>query len=218
MIRVLIADDQHLMRRALEHFLAQAEDIDVIGGADDGVQAVELARELRPDVVLMDMQMPRMDGVEATAAITSELDDVRVLAITTFTSEEYLIPALQAGASGYLLKDASPDEVTEGVRRVHRGDAVFSASVAHDLIAAATASPARSRTAEELPAHEKLTERELQVVQELAEGRSNAEIAEALFLAEATVKGHLGKIMDKWQVRDRVQLLLKAAQTGLVTL
>ena len=133
MIRVVVADDQALMRTALEHFVAQAEDLEVVGSAEDGVQALEAARTLAPDVVLMDMQMPRMDGVEATARISAEAPGVRVLAITTFSSEQYLVPALRAGAAGYLVKDAPPAEVVDAIRRVHAGDAVFSARVAADL-------------------------------------------------------------------------------------
>ncbi|CAM3827272.1 response regulator transcription factor [Micrococcus flavus] len=219
MIRVLVADDQQLMRTALEHFVATTEDLEVAGSAADGEEAVAVARQVRPDVVLMDMQMPRLDGVGATARITAELPDTRVLAITTFSSEQYLVPALQAGASGYLVKDAPPSEVTEAVRRVHAGDVVFSPQVARDLIAAATAADARrpeQGPEEALAAHERLTERELDVVRELAHGSSNAEIAAALFVAEATVKTHMGKVMEKWQVRDRVQVLIKAARHGLV--
>lgn len=219
MIRVLVADDQQLMRTALEHFVATTQDLEVAGSAADGEEAVAVARQVRPDVVLMDMQMPRLDGVGATARITAELPDTRVLAITTFSSEQYLVPALQAGASGYLVKDAPPSEVTEAIRRVHAGDVVFSPQVARDLIAAATSVDARrpeQGPEEALADHERLTERELDVVRELAHGSSNAEIAAALFVAEATVKTHMGKVMEKWQVRDRVQVLIKAARHGLV--
>ena len=219
MIRVLVADDQQLMRTALEHFVATTQDLEVAGSAADGEEAVAVARQARPDVVLMDMQMPRLDGVEATARITAELPDTRVLAITTFSSEQYLVPALQAGASGYLVKDAPPSEVTDAIRRVHAGDVVFSPAVARDLIAAATSADARRPEhgpEQALADHERLTERELDVVRELALGSSNAEIAAALFVAEATVKTHMGNVMEKWQVRDRVQVLIKAARHGLV--
>ncbi|ACS31653.1 MULTISPECIES: response regulator transcription factor [Micrococcus] len=219
MIRVLVADDQQLMRTALAHFVSTAEDLEVVGTAADGVEAVEMAKDLRPDVVLMDMQMPRMDGIEATTAIMAEAPEVRVLAITTFSSEAYLVPALRAGASGYLVKDAPPEEVVEAVRQVHRGDAVFSPRVARELIETVTQQSERreSAAAHALTELEELTPRELEVVTELAKGSSNAEIAQALFLAEATVKSHLGKIMDKWQARDRVQVLIRASRAGLVS-
>ncbi len=218
-----MADDQALMRTALEHFVSLADDLEVVGGASDGVEALAQAERLRPDVVLMDMQMPRMDGVEATARITEALPETSVLAITTFASEQYLVPALRAGAAGYLVKDAPPEDVVQAVRTVHAGEAAFSPAVARDLIDAATSEAPHSLArdagpAEPLAEHEQLTGRELDVVRELAQGRSNAEIARALFLGEATVKSHLGRVMDKWQVRDRVQVLLRAARAGLVEL
>ncbi len=218
-----MADDQALMRTALEHFVSLADDLEVVGSASDGVEALAQAERLRPDVVLMDMQMPRMDGVEATARITEALPETSVLAITTFASEQYLVPALRAGAAGYLVKDAPPEDVVQAVRTVHAGEAAFSPAVARDLIDAATSEAPHSLArdagpAEPLAEHEQLTGRELDVVRELAQGRSNAEIARALFLGEATVKSHLGRVMDKWQVRDRVQVLLRAARAGLVEL
>ena len=192
-----MADDQALMRTALEHFVSLADDLEVVGSASDGVEALAQAERLRPDVVLMDMQMPRMDGVEATARITEALPETSVLAITTFASEQYLVPALRAGAAGYLVKDAPPEDVVQAVRTVHAGEAAFSPAVARDLIDAATSEAPHSLArdagpAEPLAEHEQLTGRELDVVRELAQGRSNAEIARALFLGEATVKSHLG--------------------------
>ena len=220
MITVMVVDDQELMRTALEHFVSLAEDMRTVPGAADGKAGLEVARTHRPDVILMDMQMPVMDGVAATEAVTAELPDTKVLAITTFSSEQYLVPALRAGAAGYLVKDAPPTEVVDAVRKVHAGDAVFSAGVARDLIdAVTTAGPEASASAEPsepLAPHERLTARELDVVRELAHGSSNAEIASALFLAEATVKSHLGHVMEKWGVRDRVQVLIRAARAGLV--
>lgn len=208
-------DDQMLMREALEHFVSSAGDLELVGSAANGAEAVERVAELTPDVVLMDLQMPRLDGVEATAVITERWPGVRVLAITTFSSEHYLVPALQAGVQGYIAKDSRPREVIEGIRAVYAGDAVFSPHIMHELIDTVR-SQQPSRLAQALLDHERLTERELDVVRELAEGRSNAEIGEALFLAEATVKSHLGRIMEKWQVRDRVQVLVKAAAAGIV--
>lgn len=219
-IRILVVDDQQLMRAALEHFIRQAGDLDVVGTAADGLEAIEAARTLSPDVVLMDMQMPRLNGVDSTRTITADLPGVKVLAITTFASEQFLVPALQAGASGYLVKDAPPLEVVEAVRRAHAGDAVFSPQVAKDLVRAIADSSLfdETRPAVTAPLHERerLTAREADVVVELANGQSNAEIARKLCLSEATVKTHLGKVMDKWGVRDRVQVLVRAARAGLV--
>lgn len=216
---MLVADDQELMRTALAHFVSTADDMETVGTASDGVEAVDRALELRPDVVLMDMQMPRQDGVAATAAIVSQAPEIRVLAITTFSSEAYLVPALRAGASGYLVKDAPPEEVIDAVRRAHRGDSVFSPRITRELIETITEQHEKQADAAPLALTEQetLTARELEVVVQLAKGFSNAEIASALFLAEATVKSHLGKIMDKWQARDRVQVLIKASRAGLVT-
>lgn len=213
-IRVMVVDDQLLMRGALEHFVSSAEGLVLVGAAANGVEAVAGVQKLAPDVVLMDLQMPEMDGVEATRVITERWPSVRVLAITTFSSEHYLVPALQAGVQGYIAKDSRPEDVIEGIRKVSLGDAVFSPHIMHELIDTVRAQQTRSVVA--LAEHEHLTPRELDVVRELAEGKSNAEIGEALFLAEATVKSHLGKILEKWQVRDRVQVLVRAAQAGIV--
>lgn len=213
-IRVMVVDDQLLMRGALEHFVSSAEGLVLVGAAANGVEAVAGVQKLAPDVVLMDLQMPEMDGVEATRVITERWPSVRVLAITTFSSEHYLVPALQAGVQGYIAKDSRPEDVIEGIRKVSSGDAVFSPHIMHELID--TVRNQQTRSVVELAEHEHLTPRELDVVRELAEGKSNAEIGEALFLAEATVKSHLGKILEKWQVRDRVQVLVRAAQAGIV--
>lgn len=213
-IRVMVVDDQLLMRGALEYFVSSAEDLELVGVASNGVEAVAGVQKFAPDVVLMDLQMPEMDGVEATRVITERWPSVRVLAITTFSSEHYLVPALQAGVQGYLAKDSRPKEVIEGIRKVSLGDAVFSPHVMRELVGTVRDQQARSVVA--LADHEHLTPRELDVVRELAEGKSNAEIGEALFLAEATVKSHLGKVLEKWQVRDRVQVLVRAAQAGII--
>ncbi|MGO1886021.1 MAG: response regulator [Citricoccus sp.] len=210
----MVVDDQLLMRGALEHFVSSAEDLELVGAAADGVEAVAKTEELDPGVVLMDLQMPQMDGVAATRVITERWPDVRVLAITTFSSEHYLIPALQAGVQGYIAKDSRPEDVIEGIRKVSSGDAVFSPRIMHELIA--TVRRHQAPRVIELGESERLTPRELHVVRELADGKSNAEIGAALFLAEATVKSHLGRILEKWRVRDRVQVLVKAAEAGIV--
>lgn len=214
MIKVLVVDDQLLMRGALEHFVSSAEDLELVGTAENGAEAIVRTGQLSPDVVLMDLQMPQMDGVEATRVITERWPQVKVLAVTTFSSEDYLVPALQAGVQGYIAKDSRPEDVIEGIRKVSSGDAVFSPRVMHELID--TVRGHQAPTVVELEEHERLTPREMDVVRELADGKSNAEIGAALFLAEATVKSHLGRILEKWQVRDRVQVLVRAAEAGIV--
>lgn len=216
-IRVMVVDDQQLMRGALEHFVASADDLELVAGAADGREALALMEEARPDVILMDLQMPHLDGVEATRIITEQWPQTKVLAITTFSSEHYLVPALQAGVQGYLAKDSRPEDVIQGIRQVYSGDAVFSPHIMHELIDTVRSSQReQERVPIELEPPERLTPRELDVVRELAEGKSNAEIGASLFLAEATVKSHLGRILEKWQVRDRVQVLVKAAEAGIV--
>ncbi|MFV0375209.1 response regulator [Microbacterium sp.] len=213
-IRVLIADDEALMRRALVMFVGAAEDLEVVGEASDGAVALRQVAALRPDVVLMDMQMPNLDGVEATEKIVTAFPDTRVVAITTFSSERYVIPALRAGASGYLVKDAEPEQIVEAVREVHSGACVISPQVTRGLVDSVR--EARDAQPQPLSDGEALSERELDVVVALGRGRSNAEIAQDLHLSEATVKTHLGKVMTKWAVRDRVQVVIKAARTGLI--
>ncbi|WP_413316927.1 response regulator transcription factor [Agrococcus sp. 1P02AA] len=215
MIRVLVADDQPLMQRALSIFIEGADDMEVVGLAADGSAAVTQSRALRPDVVLMDMQMPVMDGIEATRRVIEAHPSTKVIAVTTFSTEQYLLPALRAGASGFILKHVEPDELLEAVRAVHEGAGAISRQVTQNLIAAVrdAEAPARARA---LASGEELTGRELDVVRLLANGMSNAEIASALFVAEATVKSHLSRIMEKWQVRDRVQVLIRGAELGLV--
>ncbi|WP_345449803.1 response regulator transcription factor [Arthrobacter gyeryongensis] len=216
-VRVLIVDDEALVRHALRIFLESAPATVVVGEAVNGTEAVEQYRILQPDVVLMDIQMPVMNGIEATEMITAEYPDARVLAVTTFSSESHVIAALRAGASGYLVKDTHPDEIVSAILDVHADRSVLSPRIARGLIAAVrdTANPnghvALSRA-------QALTERELSIVVFLAQGMSNAEIAQALHLSEATIKSNLGRIMSKWDVRDRVQVLIHAVRTNLVTL
>lgn len=220
-IRVLIADDQPLMSGALRIMIDSTPGLTCVGVAADGLEAVEVCDATRTDVVLMDMQMPRMDGVEATRRIVASHPETRVLAITTFSSEDYLVPALRAGAAGYLLKDAQPATVLGAVRAVRRGESVLSPAVAHKLIAAVeTERPAVGalQVCPGDPDGSDLTPREREVLDLLARGRSNPEIAAELHVSESTVKGNLGRIMDKLEVRDRVQVIIRAAQLGLVTL
>lgn len=215
MIRVVVADDQPLMQRALSIFVEAADDMEVVGLAADGAAVLKQVRALRPDIVLMDMQMPVLDGIEATRQIVTEMPETKVVAVTTFSTEQYLLPALRAGASGFILKHVEPDELLEAIRAVHEGTGAISRQVTHDLIAAVRETPSPAPRRQVLPG-EDLTDRELDVVRELATGKSNAEIASSLFLAEATVKSHLGRVIEKWQVRDRVQVLVRGTELGLI--
>ena len=214
-IRVLIADDEALMRNALKFFVSSAPDMEVVGEAADGVAAVHLASELQPDAVLMDMQMPRMDGVEATRAVLAASPRTRVIAVTTFSSKRYVVPALRAGASAYLVKDTEPAELVAAIRNALDGTCVLSPAVTGALVSAVRESPEPTKTVT-LPPFETLSDRELDVVRLLGGGLSNAEIAGELHLSEATVKSHLGNVMAKWGVRDRVQTLIHAARAGVI--
>jgi DNA-binding NarL/FixJ family response regulator len=211
-LRLLIADDQALMRAGFRMILEAQPDLRVVAEAADGVEAVAAAREHRPDVVLMDIRMPRMDGVEATRRLAGH----RVLILTTFNLDEYVIEALRAGASGFLLKDAPPEELVRAVRVVAAGDALLSPAVTRRLLdsvvrrlpAAATPAPAVLRD---------LTERELDVLRLVARGMSNSEIAAQLVLGETTVKTHVSHVLDKLGLRDRVQAVVVAYELGLVS-
>ena len=212
MIRVVVVDDQELMRVGFRMVLGAQADIDVVGEAGDGAQAVRLAEELRPDVVLMDVRMPVLDGVEATKRIVAA-GTARVLVMTTFDLDEYVYSALQGGASGFLLKDTQPDHLVSALRAVASGDAVVSHSVTRRLLdrfVGTGGAPLRD-TAE----LDVLTDREREVLVLIAKGMSTLEIAESLFLSEATVKTHVGRILAKLDLRDRVQAVVLAYETGL---
>jgi DNA-binding NarL/FixJ family response regulator len=211
-LRVVIADDQPMMRAGFKSVLESAGDITVVGEAENGEEAVSLARAQRPDVVLMDIRMPVMDGIEATR----RLPDQRVLILTTFGLDDYIIDALRAGASGFLLKDAPTQDVLAAVRAVAAGDAVLSATVTRQLLdqVGRRLPAAVSRDAHELAG---LTDREEEVLHMLAAGLSNAEIAAAIVVSEATVKSHVSRILGKLGLRDRVQAVIYAYETGLIT-
>jgi DNA-binding NarL/FixJ family response regulator len=214
--KVLIVDDQALVRGGFKVLVDSAPDLRVVGEAGNGADAVELAVRERPDVVLMDIRMPQMDGLEATRRITADerLTDTRVLILTTFDLDEYVYGALRAGASGFLLKDTPPEDLLAGVRVVAAGDALLAPSITRQLIAEFAARPDENRTASaEL---ELLTERELEVLTQVARGLSNAEIAEELFVSVATAKTHVSRIMAKLHARDRAQLVVLAYEAGHV--
>ena len=218
---MLLADDQPLLRRGFRMILEAEDGVTVAGEAGDGAEAVELARRVRPDVVLMDIRMPGTDGIEATRRITAAEPGVRVLVLTTFDLDEYAFGALQAGASGFLLKDVRPHELVAAVRTVASGDAVVSPRVTRRLleeyarrlpVADAGADPA-----DRYPQLASLTEREREVLAVVAQGLSNTEIAASLFVSETTVKSHVGRILAKLGLRDRVQIVVLAYESGLVT-
>ena len=213
MIRVLLVDDQELMRMGFRMVLGAQEDVSVVGEAGDGLDAVALAERLRPDVVLMDVRMPVLDGVEATRRIT-EAGTAKVLVMTTFDMDEYALSALRNGASGFLLKDTPPNDLVSALRAVASGDAVVSPSVTKRLLGRFLGEAGGElRDASVLEA---LTEREREVLVLIAKGLSNTEIARRLFLSEATVKTHVGRILAKLELRDRVQAVVLAYETGLV--
>jgi DNA-binding NarL/FixJ family response regulator len=215
-VRVLLADDQTLVRSGLRALLERAEEIEVIGEAADGAEAVERARREHPDVVLMDIRMPSMDGLEATRRITSDegLADVRVIMLTTFELDEYVFEALHAGASGFLLKDVEPDALRKAVLVVAGGEALLAPSVTKRLIREFVAQPGRHRPPPERL--EELTEREREVMALVAAGLSNQEIAERLVISPATAKTHVSRTMMKLHAHDRAQLVVLAYETGLV--
>lgn len=215
MITVVIADDQALVRDGFRAILEREEDIEVVGEAADGVAAVQLARRLQPDVVLMDVRMPDMDGLEATRLLLRAQPSTRVLMLTTFDRNEYLYEAMTAGASGFLLKDVRREQLIQAVRTVAYGDALIAPSITRRLIEQFCRRPSRG---DGLPPElADLTPREVEVLSHIARGLSNAEIAETLVLGETTVKSHVARILQKLGVRDRVQAVVLAYETGLTT-
>ena len=217
MTSVLIVDDQPLQRMGFRMVLESEPGISVSGEAQNGIEAVRRTAELSPDVVLMDIRMPGMDGIEATRRITETGGRSRVLVLTTFDLDEYVYAALRAGASGFLLKDARPDELLSGIRAVAFGDAVVAPALTRRLLHAFTkALPSADRRAAEDPRLSTLTERELEVLRAVATGLTNGEIARELHLSESTVKTHVGRAFAKIGARDRVQAVILAYDIGLV--
>ena len=216
-IRVLLADDEQLVRSGFRLLLDTEDDITVVGEAATGAEAVERAREARPDVVLMDIRMPRMDGIEATRVIagTPGLERVRVLILTTYDTDAYVFEGLQAGAGGFLLKDAGPAELLHAIRVIAAGDALLAPRITRRLIAQFTARRTADRAAQERLAV--LTDREREVVALVGQGLRNDEIGAALFLSPETARTHVSRAMVKLGARDRAQLVVIAYRTGLVT-
>lgn len=216
MTSVLIVDDQALIRSAVRDLLEHEPDIDVVGEASNGAEAVACASTLRPDIVLMDIRMPVQDGIEATAAICADslLSDVRVLILTTFEEDEYVVAALRAGASGFIGKAAEPDEIVRAVRAVDAGEALLSPAALRSLITRFVNPP--SQTSAAPPELAQLTDREREVLLLVARGRSNPEIADELFISPHTSKTHVNRIMVKLNAHDRAQLVIAAYESGLL--
>ncbi|MCW7940752.1 LuxR family transcriptional regulator [Streptomyces hygroscopicus] len=216
-IRVLLVDDEPLLRMAFTMVLEAQSDMEAVGEAGDGAQAVRLARELRPDVVLMDVRMPGTDGIEATERIVAQCPEAKVLILTTFDLDEYAFAGLRAGASGFLLKNARPEELLAAIRCVAAGDAVVAPRITRRLLENfAHRLPAQAAGTREDERLTRITAREREVLTQVGRGLSNAEIADVLHLAEATVKTHLSRILVKLELRDRVQAVVFAYETRLV--
>lgn len=217
-IKILLVDDQPLLRMGFRLILEGELDLEVVGEASDGAEAVRKVKELEPDVVLMDVRMPAMDGIEATRRITASASNARIIILTTFDLDEYAFSGLQAGASAFLLKDVAPAELVQGVRLVASGDAVVAPRVTQRLLETYVRGgrvPGQATQPRD-PLLEELTPRETEMLEAIAAGLSNAEIAHKFFLSEATVKTHVRRILTKLHLRDRVQVVVYAYETGLV--
>ncbi|WP_088069858.1 response regulator transcription factor [Gottfriedia luciferensis] len=211
-IKILIADDHHVVRRGLIFFLNTQEDIEVIGEASNGEEAINLIKELKPDIVIMDLSMPIIDGIEATSRIKNEGLAVKVMILTSFYDQDHILPAIEAGAVGYYLKDSDPDELVSAIRKIYDGENQYHSKVTTQLVSALTR---KTEVKQEQPLQDKLTKREIDVLREITKGKSNKEIASALFITEKTVKTHVSNILAKTQLQDRTQLALYAIRNKI---
>jgi two-component system, NarL family, response regulator LiaR len=211
-IRILITDDHVVVRRGTQALLATEPEIEVVGEAKNGEEAVAKALQLQPDVILMDLEMPIMDGIEAIRRITASRPEARVLVLTSFATDDKVFPAIKAGALGYLLKDSSPDELIRAIRQVHRGESSLHPTIARKLL------QEMSRPSQKPPTEDPLTDREVEVLKLVAQGRSNQEIADELVISEATVRTHVSNILGKLHLASRTQAALYALKEGLASL
>ncbi|GGI16311.1 MULTISPECIES: response regulator transcription factor [Gottfriedia] len=211
-IKLVIADDHHVVRRGLIFFLNTQQDIEVIGEASNGEEAIQLIKELHPDIVIMDLSMPKLNGIEATEQIKNEGLPVKVMILTSFYDQDHILPAIEAGAAGYYVKDSDPDELVTAIRKIHDGEKQFHSKVTTQLVSALTS---KSESKSEQTIHDKLTKREMDVLKEITRGKSNKEIASSLFITEKTAKTHVSNILAKLQLQDRTQLALYAIRNGI---
>jgi len=213
LIRILIADDHAIVRKGLKALLATEKDMTVAGEAENGAEAVQKAAEITPDVILMDIVRPQMDGIEATRRITAARPETRVLVLTSFAADDKVFPAVKAGALGYLLKDSSPEQLLEAIRQVHRGEPSLEPSIARKVLQELSHPGSAGK-----PTADPLTERELEVLKLIAQGLSNKEIASSIFVAEWTVRSHVSNILGKLHLASRTQAALYALRSGLASL
>jgi len=214
MIRIMLVDDQEMVRVGFRMILEAEPDFSIVGEANDGRSAIEVAERANPDIILMDVRMPKVDGIEACATIRDQSPSTMVMMLTTFDLDDYVHAALRAGASGFMLKDAPAEQLVDAIRIIARGDALLAPSVTRALIDEIARLP--TTDADSFPGIDQLTERELDVIKLMAKGQSNREIAADLFLGEATIKTHVGRILSKLGARDRVQAVVVAYESGLV--